>query len=82
MATYVYECPEHGQFEVSKPMADSGHAEECPIKMDSGPYETCGRSTRRVFTSSAIHPQGFSGDGYAFDSKSGARSKGKKNRWV
>jgi putative FmdB family regulatory protein len=28
---YPYRCPEHGSFEVEKPMADSDRAEPCPV---------------------------------------------------
>jgi hypothetical protein len=79
---YVYECPEHGQFEVVKPMADSGREEACPLKVVPGAVAlkigdsvVCTRLTHRVYTPSALHTQGSSGDGYFFNKKSGLRSK-------
>lgn len=84
MPTYVYECPEHGQFEVVKPMADSGREEWCP--WDKGVFsrldglDRCGLSARRVYTPSALHTQGSNGDGYFFNKKSGLRSAGRGKR--
>jgi hypothetical protein len=81
VATYIYECPEHGQYEVSKPMTDSGRMEQCPYTNDES--FPCVLVPIRIYTSNAIHPKGSSGDGYFFNSKSGARSTGKKkDRWV
>lgn len=81
MALYEYRCPEHGLFDVIKPMADSGREERC----QQGPViaPPCGRLAERVYTASTILANGSSGDGYLYDSKSGLRSGGgKKTRWV
>lgn len=84
MPTYVYECPEHGRFEVIKPMADSGREEtclRCEDETDSQP------KTRRVYTVPSIQGEtvpggvhGGSGDGYVLDSKSGLTSRRPKRK--
>lgn len=82
MPTYVYECPEHGQFPVTKSMVDSGRAEVCPVD-GNGPC-------RRIYTVPSIQGEtvpggvhGGSGDGYVLDSKTGLTSRRPpKKRWV
>lgn len=74
MATYVYECGEHGLFEVMKPMTDSHFNEPCP---------QCKFVSPRKYTppTNVMNP---SGDGYFMDTKNGLDSRGraKKTRWA
>lgn len=86
MATYVYECPEHGQVDVVKSMADSGRVELCiefidVPNEDTGYDPMCGLVMRKVITPpAALFTNGTSGDGYLFNRKSGLRSSGRGNR--
>ena len=41
MPVYVFSCEECGSFELSRPMAETGKAAQCPV---------CLRDARRVFT--------------------------------
>lgn len=40
MLTYLFECSEHGRFEVKQPMLDE-HKANCPV---------CGKPAQRIFT--------------------------------
>lgn len=88
MPTYVYECPEHGRFDVVKPMADSGLPEWCSAQVP-GVTGTlpCLSLMTRVYTVPTIQGEtvpggvhGGSGDGYFFNKKSGLRSAGRGKR--
>ena len=77
MTPYVYECPEHGQFISYFTMGEAAEEQACPIDGNGPCY--------RVITAPTLHGEtvsgglGGSGDGYAFDSKSGWTSRpGKK----
>jgi putative FmdB family regulatory protein len=52
MTTYTFACDEHGEFDVSRSMADAGQPSSCPV---------CGATARRVFNPScvAIRPDGY-----------------------
>lgn len=81
MVTYVYECPDHGRFEVVKPMVESAREERCPFEPWM-PRETRNIATKVITPPAAIHANGSSGDGYLFDSKTGLRSGGRRFREV
>lgn len=71
MAVYVYECPEHGRFDVVKPMSESGREEKCPAYVEPayggdlhgiGNIDTsCGRVMTRVITVPTIQGETVAG---------------------
>ncbi|MEP9383602.1 zinc ribbon domain-containing protein [Nocardioides sp. KR10-350] len=48
MATYVYRCRSHGDFDVRRPLGQASSAEACP---------RCAASARRVFTAPRLSAQ-------------------------